>query len=434
VPDRRLKDNEMSRSSPQLANALQSPIDICVVGGAGHVGLPLSIVFAAKNRRVLIYDPNQASIDIIRSGRMPFMEQGAEPLLKEVLSKGYLTFTSRPEDVAGAAAVVITIGTPVDEFLTPSLRVIARCFDELLPYLSEKQLIVIRSTVYPGVTESMAKYVQSKGKLLKLAFCPERILEGHAIEELQTLPQIVSATSAEAEEDAAQLFSLISPHVVRLAPIEAELAKVFTNAYRYIEFAVSNQFYMIASAANLDYYRILDAMKRDYPRSKDFPKAGLTAGPCLFKDTMQLASFYRNQFGLGFQAMLVNEGLPQFIVDRLDAACPLEYKTVGLLGMAFKAESDDARYSLSYKVKKILAGRAKAVLTTDPYVQNDPALLPLDEVARRSDVLILCAPHRVYRDLKFDQDVIVDIWNFWGKGSLIVQGHAAGNSASGGPA
>src|ERR1700722_19387601 len=294
-----------SRSS----SAAEPPVDICVVGGAGHVGLPLSIVFAAKNQRVLIYDKSQNSMDAIRSGRMPFMELGAEPLLKDVLSKGNLTLTSRTEDVTGARTVIITIGTPVDEFLTPSLRVITRCFDELLPHLSEKQLIVIRSTVYPGVTDSLSKYLESKGKRLRLAFCPERIVEGQAIEELQTLPQIVSGTTPDAEDDAARLFGLIAPEVVRLAPIEAELVKVFSNAYRYIQFAVTNQFYMIATAANLDYYRILDGMKRDYPRSKNFPLAGFTVGPCLFKDAMQLASSYRNQFGLGFQAMLVNERL-----------------------------------------------------------------------------------------------------------------------------
>lgn len=396
--------------------------------------MPLSIVFAGKNQRVLIYDLDQKAMDVIRSGRMPFMENGAEPLLKAALSRGLLTFTNRAEHVAAAKTVVITIGTPVDEFLTPSLRVITRCFDELLPYLREEQLIVIRSTVYPGVTETLAKYVQSKGKRLKLAFCPERIVEGRAVEELQTLPQIVSGTTAEAEKRAAQLFLLIAPEVVRLAPIEAELVKMFSNAYRYIQFAVTNQFYMIASAANVDYYRILDGMKRNYPRSKDFPQAGLTAGPCLFKDTMQLASFYRNQFGLGFQAMLVNEGLPQFIVDHLDAAYPLEGMTVGLLGMAFKAESDDPRFSLSYKLKKILAVRAKAVLTTDPYVQNDSALLPLDEVTRRSNVLILCAPHQVYRNLKLKHAIIVDIWNFWGKGSLFEAERAVGGSVPGGRA
>ncbi len=415
-----------SRSKSRKA----APADICVVGGAGRVGLPLSIVFASKKRRVLIYDLNRESMDVIRSGRMPFREQDAEPLLRDALSKGLLTFTSRAADVAGVRSLVITIGTPVDEFLTPSLRVMTRCFDELLPFLSSEQLVVIRSTVYPGVTESMAKYAQSKGKNLKLAFCPERIVEGHAIEELQSLPQIVSGTTAEAEEDAAKLFALIAPDVVRLSPLEAELVKVFSNAYRYIEFAVSNQFYMIASAANVDYYRILDGMKRDYPRSRDFPRAGLTAGPCLFKDTMQLASFYRNQFGLGFDAMLVNEGMPQFIVDRLDAQYPLQEMTVGLLGMAFKAESDDPRFSLSYKLKKILAIRAKSVLTTDPYVQGDLALLPLEEVIRRSDILIVCAPHRAYRAVDLGHKVIVDLWNFWGKGSLFVRGRAADGAST----
>ncbi len=404
-------------------------MDVCVVGGAGRVGLPLSIVFASKGRRVLIYDLNHQSLDVIRSGKMPFREQDAEPLLRDALSKGLLTFSSRPDDAAGARALVITIGTPVDEFLAPSLRGMTRCFDDLLPFLSPQQLVVIRSTVYPGVTEYMAKYAQSKGQCLKLAFCPERIIEGHAIEELQSLPQIVSGTTPEAEEDAAKLFSLIAPEVVRLAPMEAELVKVFSNAYRYIEFAVSNQFYMIASAANVDYYKILEGMKRDYPRSKDFPRAGLTAGPCLFKDTMQLATFYRNQFGLGFDAMLVNEGMPQFIVDRLDATYPLEQMTVGLLGMAFKAESDDPRFSLSYKLKKILATRAKSVLTTDPYVQ-DPALLPLDEVVEGSDILILCAPHNAYRHLNAGQKLVVDIWNFWGKGGLFTRFRGADFCAS----
>jgi len=381
------------------------------------VGLPLSIVFASKNQRVLIYDLNLEVMNTIRNGQMPFMEIGAEPLLRDVLAKGLLEFTNRAEDIANAKAVIITIGTPVDEFLTPSLRVMTRCLDDLLPFLSEDQLVVIRSTVYPGVTESMAKYALSKGKRLRFAFCPERIVEGHAIDELQTLPQIVSGTTAAAEDGAAALFCHIAPEVVRLAPTEAELAKVFTNAYRYIHFAVTNQFYMIASAANLDYYRILDGMKRNYPRSKDFPLAGFAAGPCLFKDTMQLASFYRNQFGLGFQAMLVNEGMPQFIVDRLDAAYPLDQMTVGLLGMAYKAESDDARFSLSYKLKKILTFRAKAVLTTDPYVKTDSDLLGLDEVTRRSDVLILGVPHKAYRDLNLEQKVVVDIWNYLRKES-----------------
>src|SRR5438270_2603948 len=350
----------MSRASNSRPSQTHAP-DLCVVGGAGHIGLPLALVFASRGMRVLINDIDREAIETIQSGRVPFMESCAEPLLHEALQRGLLAFSSTPEALAGVPSVIITIGTPVDEFLNPSLSLMTRCMDTIMPFLHDGQLVILRSTVYPGVTESIDRYARSRGKNLNMAFCPERIVQGHAIEELQTLPQIVGGATAEAEEAAAQLFARISPEIVRLSPMEAELAKLFSNAYRYIQFSISNQFYMIASASNVDYYRVVEGMKHNYPRSKDFPGAGFAAGPCLLKDTMQLAAFSRNQFGLGFQAMLVNEGLPQFLVDRISAAYPLSELTVGLLGMAFKADNDDARSSLSYKLKKLLTFRAKDV-------------------------------------------------------------------------
>ena len=387
--------------------------DLCVVGGAGHVGLPLSIVFASRGQRVLIYDVNPRSLATIGEGTMPFMESGAEPLLRRVLKDGSLALTSDPAQAAEAAVLIIVIGTPVDEFLNPSLKAITGCIDELVPYISDDQLLVLRSTVYPGVTEAIAKYLASKGKHPKISFCPERIVQGKAVEELLTLPQIVSGTTREGEDEAAALFGRIAPEIVRLSPIEAELVKLLSNAYRYIQFATSNQFYLIARAAGVDYYRVLDGMKRNYPRMADVPRAGFAAGPCLFKDTMQLAAFYKNQFSLGHAAMLVNESMPMFVLDQLALRYPLEEMTVGLLGMAFKADNDDPRSSLSYKLKKLVAFRAKAVLTTDPYVTTDPTLLPLDEVIAQSDIIILCAPHSAYRDLKLPGKIVVDMWNFW---------------------
>ncbi len=389
-----------------------SNADIVVVGGGGHVGLPLSIVFASKGKKVRVFDINRKTIDSVMSGNMPFMEQGAEPLLKNVLAHGMLDASTAAECISGVPVVIITIGTPVDEFLNPSLKAITRCFDEMLPFLSDDQLIVMRSTVYPGVTESMAAYLASHGKKTRVAFCPERIVQGFAIEELQTLPQIVSGTTPEAEDEAAKLFELIAPEVIRLSPREAELVKLFNNAFRYIQFAVANQFYLIAESAGVDYYRVMDGMKRNYSRGA-IPGAGFAAGPCLFKDTMQLAAFYRNQFSLGYAAMLVNESMPQFIVDRIAAQFDLANITVGLLGMAFKANIDDPRSSLSYKLKKMLALRARRILTADPFVQNDPDILPLEEVMAQSDVLVLCAPHNSYRSLDLGGKPCIDIWNFW---------------------
>jgi UDP-N-acetyl-D-mannosaminuronic acid dehydrogenase len=392
--------------------AAQAKADICVVGGGGHVGLPLSLVFAAKGKRVRIFDINRKTIDAIMSGHMPFMEKGAEPLLKEVLAKGMLQADSVPECIQDVPVIIVTIGTPVDEFLNPSLKAIHRCFEELLPFLSDDQLIVMRSTVYPGVTESMAGFLASRGKKTRVAFCPERIVQGFAVEELQNLPQIVSGTTPEAEEEAAELFGLIAPEVIRLSPREAELVKLFNNAFRYIQFAVANQFYLIAESAGVDYYRVMDGMKRNYSRGA-IPGAGFAAGPCLFKDTMQLAAFYRNQFSLGYAAMLVNESMPQFIADRIASQFDLTKVTVGLLGMAFKANIDDPRSSLSYKLKKLLALRARRILTADPFVRNDVDIVPVEQVIEQSDVLVLCAPHSVYRELDLLGKPCIDIWNFW---------------------
>ncbi len=391
--------------------------DICVVGGAGHVGLPLAIVFATRGQRVLIYDIDTSALESIGQGNMPFMDRGAEGLLKEVLARDTLKLTNDPASLAGVPTIMITIGTPIDEFHSPTLKLIKACIDELFPFLSDEQLMIIRSSVYPGVTDWVSKSLWSKGKRVKVSFCPERIVQGHAIEELTKLPQIVSGTTPEAEHAAARVFGLLTKDIVRLKPIEAEFAKLFCNAYRYIEFAIANQFYMMTTSAGVDYYRVLNGLKENYSRAGHIPRAGLTAGPCLFKDTAQLSAFFRNQFSLGHAAMLVNEGLPLFILDNLRQTHRLETLTVGLLGMAFKADNDDPRSSLSYKLKKILAFHAKAVLTTDPYVKDDPGILPLEEVVGRSDILILCAPHSAYRNLKVDGKIVVDIWNFFDRGA-----------------
>ncbi|MEA2702727.1 MAG: UDP-N-acetyl-D-mannosaminuronic acid dehydrogenase, partial [Actinomycetota bacterium] len=214
---------------------------------------------------------------------------------------------------------------------------------------------------------------------------------------------------------AAELFRNLTDTIVELEPEEAELAKLFTNTWRYIRFAISNQLYMIANDDGLDFERIRQAMAFDYPRAADLPRAGFAAGPCLFKDTMQLAAFNDNNFVLGTASMTINEGLPLYLVHRLEQSHDLANMTVGILGMAFKAESDDNRSSLSYKLKRILRFKADAVLTTDPYVANDPTLVTLEEVLERADLLIVGTPHKAYAGLSPTQPV-VDIWDLYGNG------------------
>jgi UDP-N-acetyl-D-mannosaminuronic acid dehydrogenase len=393
-------------------------LDVAVVGGCGHVGLPLSLAFADRGLTSVAFDIDAATVMRVNSGEMPFAEPDGEAVLDRVLRERRFFATTDAEVVSRAEVVVIVIGTPVDEHLNPDPTAVSRAVDQLAPHLRDDQLVVLRSTVYPGVTNLVDRTLRKLGCRIDVAFCPERIAEGRAFTELYELPQVVSGCSPQSIERATLLFKALTDTIVVTSPEEAELVKLFTNTWRYIKFAAANQFYMIANDFGLDFERIRHAITFDYPRAADMPGAGFAAGPCLFKDTMQLAAFNNNNFTLGHSSMMINEGLPLYVVSRMEQRFDLSATRVGILGMAFKAESDDPRSSLSYKLRRILRFKSAEVLCTDPYVTTDPTLVPLDEVLERSDVLVVGTPHATYRDLKPIQPV-VDVWNVFGNGVLV---------------
>jgi UDP-N-acetyl-D-mannosaminuronic acid dehydrogenase len=389
------------------------PLDVVIVGGCGHVGLPLALSLADCGYRVGIDDIDAAKIEQVKSGRVPFLENGAEALLRKLLPTGRLELASDPRLLARTDTIILVIGTPIDEFMNPSVRIFERVLDELVPHLRDGCLVVLRSTVFPGTTESVERRLRDAGIRAEVAFCPERIAEGHALEELRTLPQLVGATSDSAFEKAGRIFERLGVSVVRTTPLEAELAKLLTNTWRYMKFAIANQFFQIAHRSGLDYNRVLDAIRHDYPRAADLPGPGFAAGPCLLKDTMQLSAYTPDHFPMGQAAMQINEGLPNYIVDTLNSRRPLFGRTVGILGMAFKGESDDPRASLSYKLRKLAAFKGAIVMCTDPYV-HDQSFEPLEKVLHDSDLLVIAAPHREYRKLDLDGREVVDIWGITG--------------------
>lgn len=384
---------------------------LVVVGGCGHVGLPMALVSAHRGRPTTIYDINEDAIATVRAGTMPFLERGGETMLREVLDAGTLELTSDPACIATAEIVILVVGTPVDEYLNPKVQVVFDAIEPCLPHFRDGQVLILRSTVFPGVSRGVQDFFNERGLDVHVAFCPERVAQGYALEEIQALPQIVSAFSDHGKQVAQAFFGSLAPQVVELEPLEAELAKLFTNAYRYIQFATANQFYMIATSQGADYARIHDAITHDYPRLASYPGPGFAAGPCLLKDTMQLASFYDHNFSLGLASVWVNEGLPDFLVRELERKHPLRELTVGILGMAFKANNDDKRDSLSYKLRKLLRLKARRTLCTDPYIE-DPGFLPLERVLEQADVLIVGAPHREYRGLQAPPGKVevVDVW------------------------
>ncbi|MDE1924844.1 MAG: nucleotide sugar dehydrogenase [Patescibacteria group bacterium] len=389
---------------------------LCVIGGAGHVGLPLGVAFANGGVKTVLFDLNEVWLKKIESGKFPFKEHNGDKELRAALKKKKLFTSTKPESIAQSETIILITGTPVDKYLNPDLRELFDMLEKYLSYFRGGQTLILRSTVYPGISEQIQKFFNEKGKKVSVAFCPERIAQGHSLRELRELPQIVSAFNNKTLHKVSALFKKISPSIVTTKkPIEAELSKLFSNAWRYIKFAVANQFFMIADQHDLDYHHIHSVMVQDYARNADLPRPGFAAGPCLFKDTMQLAAFNHNNFFLGHSSMLINEGLPNYLVQKLRGQHDLRAKTVGILGMAFKADSDDARDSLSYKLKKILEAQSGKVLLHDVHIEH-PSFVGLDELIKSSDIIILAAPHQEYKSInpkKHPKKTFVDIWNFW---------------------
>lgn len=382
------------------------------MGGAGHVGAPLALVLARKGHRVVIHDINCASMEKMARGTMPFLEKDGTSLLRRVLKSGRLEFSDRPESISGAQSVILTLGTPIDEFHNPVTSPLINCINVLLPHIRKGGLMILRSTVAPGTTAVLERHLRRSRRDVHLAFCPERVVQGRAIEEIAKLPQIISGSSDRAVKAARRIFSGITSKVVVMSLREAEYAKLICNAYRYIQFAATNQLYMMVESAGINYHRLLAGMKNGYARMASVPRAGFAAGPCLMKDTMQLFAFEKHNFVLGQIAMNINEGLPEFLVSRILSKEKIINRKVGILGMAFKAQSDDIRQSLSYKLKKVLEFAGAKVLCSDPYVKGSD-IVPLRELIKRASIIIVGVPHRQYRLLKMPPDIqIIDPWGF----------------------
>jgi UDP-N-acetyl-D-mannosaminuronic acid dehydrogenase len=388
-------------------------LDLLVIGGGGHVGLPLALAFADTGLKVGIYDINRETLKMINDSRMPFKEEGAGELLKRVINRNLFTYDD-PKIISNVKNIVVVIGTPVDEHLNPRFTLMKKFFLDVMEHFRDGQNVILRSTVYPGTTEKVDDLLRENRKKVNVCFCPERVAEGFAIKEIRELPQIISGTSGKAVAEASKLFRRINKKLIFLSPIEAELAKLFTNTYRYINFAIANQFYMTARDHGLDFYRIYDAVTRDYPRAKSMPKPGFTAGPCLFKDTMQIASFNNNSFFLGHSAMLINEGLPNYVVSLIKKSYDVKNMKVGILGMAFKGDSDDKRESLSYKLKKICEVEFKKVYCSDVYIREE-GFVTAPELIKKSDLVIIGTPHREYLKLNIPKNKLMDIWGFYKK-------------------
>ena len=382
--------------------------NISIIGGAGHIGFPLGLILSSKGFKVSLIDKNKNNIKKINNGEVPFLEENSKKLLTDMRKKKRIYATDQINEISKSKYIIICISTPITNQLNPNLKPFINFFHQLKKKIKKDQIVIIRSSIYPGICEKIYKIIEKKCK--NLSYCPERIVQGKSIVELPKLPQLVSGKSKKAILESGKLFKTICKKIIYTEVIEAELIKLFSNAYRYINFAISNQFYMICQNQNLNFFKIRNIMREGYMRNANIPESGFTAGPCLLKDTMQLSSFYNHRFKLGHAAMSVNEGIPIFIIKKLQKKFDLRKKTVGVLGLTFKAETDDIRDSLSIKLVKLLELKKIKTLQSDEFYKNKKNISKNDLV-KKSDIIILATPHKAYKRLKIKKNkTVVDIW------------------------
>lgn len=380
--------------------------DLSIIGGCGHVGLPLGIVLANKNYKVNLIDFNTEYIIKINNGIMPFIEKGSTKILKKIIKKKLINCSTDLSLIKKSKNVIFSLGTPVNKKGKPNLKNFFKIIKKTKKYIDDSQNIIIRSSVFPGTLKKIKKILNTE----KINYCPERILQGESIYELNKLPQIVSGFDKNSIKEVAKIFKKISPKIIYTTVEEAELIKLYTNAWRYIKFATVNEFYMMAKKLNLDFAKIRKTMMIDYDRASDLPTAGFASGPCLYKDTQQLSSFYNKKFKIGNSAIKINQNMPNFILNYLEKNYNLKKIKIGILGMAFKANIDDLRDSLSLKLEYLMKKKGLKVYCSDIYFKKKYPISS-QKLIELSDIIIIGVKHKQYNNLNFKNKKVIDMWN-----------------------
>lgn len=390
---------------------------VSVVGACGHVGFPFSVVAAEAGHTVYGIDLVSSICDKLNAGHVPFTETGIEKPFKNVLASKALTFTTKTTSLIKSDVVAIMIGTPVDAENNPRLDELHTFIRYgLCDHIKKGQLIILRSTVCPGTTEVIRDMIEEEtrrkeGVDFHLVFCPERVAQGCGYEESKKFPQLIGAFDSTGFEKAKEFFTFVSD-CIWLSPKEAEMGKLMTNMYRYVNFALANEFYMLGDKQGVDMHRVIAACNKDYPRM-NMPLPGPNvSGPCLYKDGRYLLTDvpYADLINTSF---LINEGMPDFIFNRISSLSDRKIKKILILGMTFKADCDDTRNSLSFKMRKVAKKYGCKTLCHDPYIPSMDKEIDCSD----ADAVVLMTPHKEYRtwltnNLNFlrHDTVIVDIW------------------------
>jgi len=395
---------------------------VCVLG-LGRVGLPLATILAVRGVKVIGIDINNERLSSIRNSKCPFHDIPVQETLEKAINLGNLDVDSNLYKFKDSIDIIfVTVGTPTTNDNRVDYSQLYAALNEISNINMKDKLIILRSTLPPNTTSDIViPFLESKSSMkagtdFGVAMCPERILEGQAIKELHELPEIVGGVNMITNDIVTELFRTINSEKEFLytTPSGAELAKLFNNIYRYISFALSNEFAVWAENYGLDAAELIKISNYNYPRG-NIPIPGFVGGPCLSKDGIFLDN--NTTFSsIVSAAWKLNESIPQYISNNIRKAFGnLFDKKIAVLGLSFKSNSDDLRNSPSLKLVEILKDTGAHVLVHDPYVMDT---LSLEEVLESPDIVIIATNHKDFKKIapeikESGAKMIYDVWSIF---------------------
>ena len=403
-----------------LIDKIRDEQAVFVVVGLGRVGLPLSSVLANSGFNVIGIDVDENKLESIRNSKCPFFDPPLQESLEKSISSGRLTVSKTLQDKVDV--IFLTVGTPSSMEGSVDYSQLYTAIDEICSINLLQKLIILRSTLPPKTTEDIIiPLLENKtnlkcGKDFALAVCPERILEGKAIKEIYDLPEIIGGVNEISNKIAKEVFLKINnkKEILFTTPTGAELAKLFTNIYRYNIFALANEFAVWSEYYGVDGTEIIKIANHNYERC-NIPIPGFAGGPCLSKDSTFLAN------NIAFASIIsaawkLNESIPVHVVNNLKKLSGnLFGKKIAVLGIAFKKGSDDLRNSPSVKLVDILKTTGAQIHIHDPHVKNTEAL---EQVLISPDIVIIATNHKEFSNIKeqiknSQPKLIYDVWGLF---------------------
>jgi len=375
---------------------------VAVIGGAGHIGLPMSCFIQNKGIETLIIDKNEEALDLIKHSIPPFREKDFKKNLQVANTNG-LKFSTNISDIQHCNVIIVTLGTSSkkeDKLLFDSV------IHDVFNNIKENAILILRSTIEKGLLNRIDQEYRPFEKDALVAYCPERLAEGFAFEEIESLPQIVGTKSKSDFKKVKIFFDALGITSLNVNYEEAEFIKLFINTFRYSQFSLINSFSNIANKNSIDFKRVLDISKNEYPRLDGVPDSGFVGGPCLIKDSKTFINSYDDESGIIKNLLMVNKEFMNLTI--LDIKKQFDSKKLIQLGITFKPNSDDLRDSQSLVLYERLLDEGFEIEIVEPNIES---YKKYKDVEGFSDNVLISTFHDEFKKLDFSNKKVIVVGN-----------------------